>query len=149
MTKAEEIAKAIAEQYPDATVVLTMAPDDAERVDEDTEFEDDPDTTDSAREMRARSGCVTYSDSLVSLLHDLVRNDIPVGIVELIMEGPGGNDPVSFLHEVKKLYPAIDIDELLAAASSERTTYCNGWLARYMKDVANRLRRDKQTGKAA
>ena len=60
-----------------------------------------------------RSGEVTSTDPLVPLLYEIVRDHLPIGVIEEIVQG-------------------IEIG----------TTYVfsNGWLAEYAKDAASRLR---------
>lgn len=63
--------------------------------------------------LRERSGSVDSSDPLVSLLYILIRDHLPLGVVEEVMMrhcGPGDS------------------------------RFTNGWLATYCKDLAKRLR---------
>lgn len=62
-----------------------------------------------------RSGRVAHTDPLVSFLYDLMRDHVPPGIVEGLLDDH--QDPIE-------------------------TTFTNGWLARYAEDVAVRLRRE-------
>jgi hypothetical protein len=68
--------------------------------------------------LRERSGSVNSSDPLVSFLYILMRDHIPAGVVEGIMQ-----------HHVDA--PEGTLSEL-----------CNGYLASYAKDVAARLHGD-------
>jgi hypothetical protein len=62
--------------------------------------------------LRARSGEVTFKDDrLTSFLYDLMKSHVPPGVVEQL---------------VRESEPVV--------------TYCNGWLAQYSKDLADRLR---------
>jgi hypothetical protein len=63
-----------------------------------------------------RSGKFTSRNPLVSFLYELMRDHVPPGVVEGILDDRG----------------AIE------------TTFTNGWLARYAQDVARRL--DPQSG---
>lgn len=63
--------------------------------------------------MRARSGTEKSADPLVSFLYNLMRDHLPAGAVEGIM---------------LDTYP------------DRVSVFTNGWLARYAKDVATRLR---------
>ena len=61
--------------------------------------------------LRMRSGSVDSTNRLVSFLYELMRDHVPMGIVE----------------------------ELVRSSSTEKCCYTNGWLARYAEDVAARL----------
>ena len=61
--------------------------------------------------MRGRSDCVQYESRLVSFLYELMRDHVTPGIVE----------------------------EVLRNSSVDKTTYTNGWLAKYASDIAERL----------
>jgi len=61
--------------------------------------------------LRARSGCVKHTDRLASFLYDLMRDHLPTGTVE----------------------------KLVQKAASAETTYTNGWLASYARDLSRRL----------
>lgn len=65
--------------------------------------------------LRERSGSVDSSDPLVSFLYILLRDHVPAGVVEGIMQGH------------------VEVPE-------KDTEFCNGFIARYAKDVAARLR---------
>lgn len=71
------------------------------------------------RDLRARSGNIKSKDKLVGFLYILMRDYLPTGKIEEIMQG--------------HVYP----DGMLADFES---IYTNGWLAQYAKDLANRLR---------
>jgi hypothetical protein len=62
--------------------------------------------------LRERSGTVQINSRLVSFLYELMRDHLPVGIVE----------------------------ELVQASKEPDVTYTNGWLAKYAQDLANRLK---------
>jgi hypothetical protein len=61
-----------------------------------------------------RSGEVTDWSPLVSFLYELMRDYVPPGVVEGILDDRGRIE----------------------------TTFTNGWLANYAKDVAERLTKD-------
>jgi hypothetical protein len=67
-------------------------------------------------ELRERSGSITSTDPLVSFLYELLRDHLP----------------------------AADVEHLVRNASSEPTTYSNGYLANYAIDLATRLREAKK-----
>jgi hypothetical protein len=62
-----------------------------------------------------RSGEVKIESKLVSFLYDLMRDHVPPGVVEKLME------------------QAERLDDIGAVS------YTNGWLASYAEDVARRL----------
>jgi hypothetical protein len=62
--------------------------------------------------LKNRSGSVTYSSKLVSFLYGLLRDHLPAGSVE----------------------------ELVEDSQVSEVTYTNGWLAQYAQDVADRLK---------
>ena len=68
------------------------------------------DKTDS---LRKRSGQVNINSRLVSFLYDLMRDYLPPGKVEELVQN------------------AEDIPDI---------TYTNGWLAKYAEDLSNRLK---------
>lgn len=61
--------------------------------------------------LRERSGAVKINSRLVSFLYDLMRDHLPIGTVE----------------------------HLVQEATEPDVLYTNGWLAKYAEDVANRL----------
>lgn len=63
-------------------------------------------------ELRIRSGEVNINDRLTSFLYELMRDHLPLGVVEKLVR-----------------------DSLEPDAA-----YTNGWLAKYAKDLADRLR---------
>lgn len=65
------------------------------------------------KNMRERSDCVTINSKLVSFLYELMRDHLPAGEIEKIVQ---------------------------ASQEQTYTLYTNGWLARYAEDVANRLK---------
>ena len=62
--------------------------------------------------LRERSATVPINSRLVSFLYELMRDHLPAGIVE----------------------------ELVQASKESDVTYTNGWLAKYAQDLANRLK---------
>ncbi len=62
--------------------------------------------------LKNRSGNVTIRNKLVSFLYGLLRDHLPAGSVE----------------------------ELVEDSQVSEVTYTNGWLAEYAQDVANRLK---------
>lgn len=62
--------------------------------------------------LRFRSGEVQIDSKLVSVLYSLMRDHIPLGVLE----------------------------RLVNEAESGPVTYTNGWLAEYAKDLADRLK---------
>jgi hypothetical protein len=68
------------------------------------------DKTDS---LRKRSGQVNINSRLVSFLYDLMRDHLPPGKVEELVQN------------------AEDVPDV---------TYTNGWLAKYAEDLSNRLK---------
>jgi hypothetical protein len=85
---------------------------------------DSEDLWTTAREMRYRSGQVTITDDLVSFLYTLIRDHVPPGIIEEIL---------------------LD----MTPGKGKATEYCNGWLASYAKDIADRLRGEATSQKAS
>lgn len=69
--------------------------------------------------LRERSGSVDSSDPLVSFLYILMRDHLPAGVVEGIMQK----------HVV-----------LEGTDDGDESQFSNGFIARYAKDVAARLR---------
>jgi hypothetical protein len=61
--------------------------------------------------MRERSGKVQYNSRLVGFLYDLMRDHVPPGVVENLLDQQANPD----------------------------ITYTNGWLAQYANDIAQRL----------
>jgi hypothetical protein len=70
-------------------------------------------------ELRKESGKVTSNDELVAFLYVLMRDHLPCGQVEQIIQ-----------------------DNILAQ-KEEKITFSNGYLANYAKNLANILRRNK------
>lgn len=66
--------------------------------------------------MRERSGNIRIDNSLVEFIYILVRDHLPLGVIEDILSENVCGAPV---------------------------LYTNGWLARYAQDVAIRLTNDK------
>ena len=64
-------------------------------------------------EMRKRSGEIRIESRLVSFLYELMRDHVPLGIVESIVQ---------------------------ASEKEPDVLYTNGWLAKYAEDIANRLK---------
>lgn len=64
--------------------------------------------------LRERSGEVNSQDPLVSFLYILLRDHVPAGVVEGIMQNH------------------VEVAEI-------NTEFCNGFIARYARDVAARL----------
>lgn len=65
--------------------------------------------------MRQRSGSVDSTDPLVGFLYILIRDHVPLGVIEEIM----------LAH--------VEYDQ-------SDNQFTNGWLANYCKDLANRLK---------
>jgi hypothetical protein len=65
------------------------------------------------KDMRERSGTVTSTDAVVSLLYELMRDHVPTSTIEHIMS---------------TCKPGVTC------------TYTNGWLALYAIDLASRLK---------
>lgn len=65
-------------------------------------------------ELRERSGKVNSNDPLVSFLYILLRDHLPAGVVEGIVRNHVNLDP--------------------------ETEFCNGYIAKYAKDLAERLK---------
>lgn len=72
-------------------------------------------------DLRKESGKVTSNDELVAFLYVLMRDHLPCGQVEQIIQ-----------------------DNILAQ-KEEKITFSNGYLANYAKNLANILRRNKWT----
>lgn len=70
--------------------------------------------------LRSRSGAVNSQDPLVSFLYILMRDHLPAGVVEGIIQN----------HVVVEAQ-----DE----GPSDESQFCNGYLAAYAKDIAARL----------
>lgn len=68
--------------------------------------------SDKISAMRERSGNIQIKSKLVSFLYELMRDHLPIGVVEKIVNS------------------SEDESEVL---------YTNGWLAKYAEDIANRL----------
>jgi len=66
--------------------------------------------------LRDRSGCINSSDPLVSFLYILMRDHVTPGSVEDILQNH--------------------------VEGEDESEFCNGYLASYAKDIANRLKRD-------
>jgi len=66
--------------------------------------------------LRDRSGAVDSTDPLVSFLYILLRDHVPAGVVEGIVQNH------------------------VAVAGGHEAEFCNGFIASYAKDVAERLR---------
>lgn len=62
--------------------------------------------------IREASNSVDDSDHLVSFLYELMRDHVPTGTIEKVVQ----------------------------ASLHGKTEFCNGWLAQYAQDVAKRLR---------
>lgn len=69
-------------------------------------------TTDLNNQLRERSGNIDLNSRLISFLYELMRDHVPAGTVEKMVRNSEDPD----------------------------TQYCNGWLAKYAEDVANRLK---------
>lgn len=63
--------------------------------------------------LRLRSGSIKINSRLVSFLYELMRDRLPPGVVEELVQN------------------AEDEPEIV---------YTNGWLAKYAEDIANRLK---------
>ena len=63
-------------------------------------------------ELRKRSGSINSNDPLVSFLYILMRDYLPAGTVEKIMQ---------------------------EHVNEKESLFCNGFLAQYAKDVADRI----------
>jgi hypothetical protein len=74
------------------------------------------DNKDYMAKLRERSGSVDSKDPLVGFLYILMRDHLPVGMVEGIMR-----DHVN-----------VETDDV--------DNYSNGWLAEYAKDLSKRLK---------
>ena len=68
---------------------------------------------DKMEALRSRSGEVQINSKLVSFLYELMRDHLPAGVVEEIVQASEGESNV---------------------------VYTNGWLAKYAEDLANRLK---------
>jgi len=82
---------------------------------------DPPDDMYSAL-LKERSGFVTSNDKLVDFFYVLLRDHVPPGIVEYIMI------------QIDKEKQMNDLKHV------DKTSYTNGWLASYAKDIAERLK---------
>ena len=69
--------------------------------------------------IRDRSGGVNSADPLVALLYHLMRDHLPCGVVEQILRNH-------------------------VFTGDKDAEYCNGYLASYAKDIADRLRERKE-----
>ena len=65
-------------------------------------------------QLKKRSGSIGSTSKLVSFLYELMRDEVPAGIVERILNNSTGPE-------------------------SEHCTFTNGYLAQYAIDVAKRL----------
>lgn len=63
--------------------------------------------------LRKRSGTVKINSKLVSFLYELMRDHLPAGTVEQLVQ---------------------------ASEDESECVYTNGWLAKYAEDLANRLK---------
>ena len=68
--------------------------------------------------LRARSGSADSADPLVDFLYHLLRDHVPAGVVEDLMQN----------HVFPDKHPGAQVSE-----------FCNGYIANYAKDVAGRL----------
>ena len=68
--------------------------------------------------MRKASGTVTSKSMLVALLYTIIRDEVPPGKVENIMQ---------------------DLTAHKLNFKSGEYVFSNGWLAAYCKDIVNRL----------
>jgi hypothetical protein len=71
-------------------------------------------------ELRERSGSVNSKDLVVAFLYQILRDHLPAGTVEEIMQQ-------------HVLSPQVEEGD----GTSE---YCNGYIAQYAQDIANRLK---------
>lgn len=78
-----------------------------------------PTTAAEIERMRAASGAVTSRDPLVALLYLIARDRMPVGDLDILVDQA-------------------------ATHGGGRTTYTNGWLARWAIDRAAALRRSRR-----
>lgn len=69
--------------------------------------------SDKITSLRSRSGEVKINSKLVSFLYELMRDHLPAGTVEAIVQ---------------------------ASEDESDILYTNGWLAKYAEDLANRLK---------
>jgi len=67
---------------------------------------------DESDSLRNRSGNVEINSRLVSFLYQLMRDHLPMGVIEKIVQDAD--------------VPIVE--------------YTNGWLAKYAEDIANRLK---------
>ena len=70
-------------------------------------------------DLRARSGSVDSSDPLVDFLYHLIRDHLPAGAVESIIQ--------------TQVFPEERKDDCVSE-------FCNGYVANYAQDIAERLR---------
>ena len=68
---------------------------------------------DEIKSLRLRSGHVQIDSKLVSFLYELMRDHLPAGVVEHLVQ---------------------------EASQESKVVYTNGWLAQYAQDLANRLK---------
>lgn len=66
-----------------------------------------------ANTMRQRSGSIKINNRLISFLYELMRDHLPPGVIEEIVQ---------------------------ASEDDPDVLYTNGWLAKYAEDLANRLK---------
>jgi hypothetical protein len=74
-------------------------------------------TNDQVRFLRDRSGNIASADPITSLLYELMRDHLPIGVVEEIVNG------------IQIHRPTEDSPDY----------FTNGWLARYAHDLSQRL----------
>lgn len=72
------------------------------------------DTKEKLEALRKQSGNVTIDSRLVGFLYDLMRDHLPPGVVEKLVQESEDNSTI---------------------------TYTNGWLAKYAEYLANRLQK--------
>jgi hypothetical protein len=65
-------------------------------------------------ELRLRSGEININDRLTSFLYELMRDHLPLGVVE----------------------------KLVCDSMESDVAYTNGWLAKYAEDLAKRLKEE-------
>lgn len=70
---------------------------------------------DRTKELRRASGKVSYKDPLTSFLYVLMRDELPVGKVEILVRE-------------------------IESEKGMKAVYTNGWLAKYAHNLANKLR---------
>lgn len=71
--------------------------------------------------LRIRSGGAAYEDNLTSFLYELMRDHLPPGKVEQIVQNS--------LQQGDR-----------TENGTVKTVYSNGWLARYANDISERLK---------